>query len=366
MKYPIAYAVRTTRAPGETEDTTVPVIIDRVQATDLARVVENCIDRGLIAGLKPTAAQGIAEGVAEQIAKEFTLGRSVAFGQYFYGRPYLGGTVDANGRVTSANGVNVRLYKGNAFKLTLDDFTFTFDGSGDSPRIDSVLSDGSGLRGEVVKGSSVKVNGRFLNAAGDANKVYFAEVGADDAEPVVVDAFTAAGDDILSFACPAALVAGRKYSVKAERIDPNGVTRTSTAKTVTVKAAEPTPPPEPIAETRDGLVKVMSVADDETGDTFTYGDTWRARGEGFVGTAPGWAVNMAFIQLEPDAEAIALDFDVRGAAEIKLDSKEEYPVAAGDYPGAKLMVEFCHPDAEDPDEQVSETLVMPIHIVSNE
>ena len=216
MKYPITYAVRTTRAPGETEDTTVPVIIDRVQATDLARVVENCIDRGLVAGLKPTAAQGIAEGVAEQIAKEFTLGRSVAFGQYFYGRPYLSGTVDANGRVTSANGVNVRLYKGNAFKLTLDDFTFTFDGSGDSPRIDSVLSDGSGLRGEVVKGSSVKVNGRFLNAAGDANKVYFAEVGADDAEPVVVDAFTAAGDDILSFACPAALVAGRKYSVQRE------------------------------------------------------------------------------------------------------------------------------------------------------
>ena len=68
------------------------------------------------------------------------------------------------------------------------------------------------------------------------------------------------------------------------------------------------------------LVKVMSLADDETDGTFTYGDTWRARGEGFVGTAPCWAVNMAFIQLEPETEAIALDFDVRGAAEIKLDS----------------------------------------------
>ena len=234
MKYPITYAVRTTRAPGEAEDTTVPVIIDRVQATDLARVVENCIDRGLIAGLKPTAAQGIAEGVAEQIAKEFTLGRSVAFGQYFYGRPYLGGTTDANGRLTSANGINVRLYKGNAFRLTLDDFSFTFDGSGDSPKIDSVLSDGSGVRGEVVKGSSVKVNGRFLNAAGDTNKVYFAEVGAEDAEPVVVDVFTAAGDDILSFACPDALVAGKRYGVSAERTDPNGVTRTTNVKTVTV------------------------------------------------------------------------------------------------------------------------------------
>ena len=113
-------------------------------------------------------------------------------------------------------------------------------------------------------------------------------------------------------------------------------------------------------------MKVMSLADDETDGTFTYGDTWRARGEGFVGTAPCWAVNMAFIQLEPETEAIALDFDVRGAAEIKLDSKAEHPVAPGDYPGAKLMVEFCHPDAEDPYAQVSETLVMPIHIVSNE
>ena len=133
---------------------------------------------------------------------------------------------------------------------------------------------------------------------------------------------------------------------------------------VTVKASAT--PPEPVAQTCDGLVKVMSVADDETGETFTYGDTWRARGEGFTGTEPGWAVNMAFIQLEPDAECIALDFDVRSAAEIKLDSKEEYPVAAGDYPGAKLMVEFCHPDSEDPEAQVSETLVMPVHIVSNE
>ena len=258
MKYPITYAVRTTRAPGETTDATVPVIIDRVPATDLARVVENSIDRGLIAGLKPTAAQGIAEGVAEQLAREFSLGHSVAFGQYFYGRPYLGGTVDANGRVTSENSVNVRLYKGNAFKLTLDDFSFTFDGSGDSPRIDSVLSDGSGVRGEVVKGSSVKVNGRFLNAAGDTNKVYFS---ADDAEPVVVDVFTAAGDDILSFACPDALVAGKSYHVTAERTDVNGVVRMTNAKSVVIKAGATPPVPEPIGQSEDGTVQVYSITD---------------------------------------------------------------------------------------------------------
>ena len=304
MKYPITYAVRTTRAPGETEDSTVPVIIDRVQATDLARVVENCIDRGLIAGLKPTAAQGIAEGVAEQIAKEFALGRSVAFGQYFYGRPYLSGTVDANGRVTSANGVNVRLYKGNAFKLTLDDFSFTFDGSGDSPRIESILSDGSGLRGEVVKGSSVKINGRFLNAAGDANKVYFAEAGVEDAEPVVVDTFTAAGDDILSFACPAALVAGKHYVVKAERIDPNGIVRTTNVKTITVKAGAPAPvePPTATGYEADGM-EGEPIAMDGGGVTVRGANLAGATAVRFGYTADGEAFYEMPVTASTDASA---------------------------------------------------------------
>ena len=109
MKTKLNYTVRTTRAPGEARDTIVPVIVERLSPVELEMVVENCIDRGLVAGLKPTAAHGIAEGVAAQIAREFSLGRGVQFGRYFYGRPYLSGTVDANGRLTSANGINVRL-----------------------------------------------------------------------------------------------------------------------------------------------------------------------------------------------------------------------------------------------------------------
>ena len=101
MKTKLSYTVRSTRAPGETRDTIVPVIVERLNPVELETVVENCIDRGLIAGLKTTAAHGIAEGVAAQIAREFTLGRGVQFGQYFYGRPYLSGTVDANGRPLS-------------------------------------------------------------------------------------------------------------------------------------------------------------------------------------------------------------------------------------------------------------------------
>ena len=88
--------VQTSRVTGGT--LYLPAIVERLSPVELETVVENCIDRGLVAGLKPTAAHGIAEGVAAQIAREFSLGRGVQFGRYFYGRPYLSGTVDANGR----------------------------------------------------------------------------------------------------------------------------------------------------------------------------------------------------------------------------------------------------------------------------
>ena len=249
MKTKLAYTVRSTRAPGETRDTIVPVIVERLNPVELETVVENCIDRGLIAGLKTTAAHGIAEGVAAQIAREFSQGRGVQFGQYFYGRPYLSGTVDANGRLTSDNRINVRLYKGEAFRLTLDDFSFTFDGAGDAVKIDSVYGDttsaGGNTYGQVVQGAPVKINGRNLYAAGDTNKVTFAEAGGG--APVEVTDFATQSADLLSFAWPAGLVPGKTYAVKVERTDVNGVTRTGTGRKVAVVAGAapvPTNPPE--------------------------------------------------------------------------------------------------------------------------
>ena len=249
MKAKLSYTVRSTRAPGETRDSIVPVIVERLNPVELETVVENCIDRGLIAGLKPTAAHGIAEGVAAQIAREFTLGRGVQFGQYFYGRPYLSGTVDANGRLTSANGVNVRLYKGAAFKLTLDDFTLSFDGAGDSVKVDSVYGDtdgaGGNTYGQLVENAPVKINGRNLYAAGDTDKVTFSEV--DGTATVEVSDFATQGADMLSFAWPSGLEVGKRYGVTVERTDVNGVTRTATGKYVDVVAGEtpPVPPPPP-------------------------------------------------------------------------------------------------------------------------
>ena len=299
MKAKLSYTVRNTRAPGETRDSIVPVIVERLNPVELETVVENCIDRGLIAGLKTTAAHGIAEGVAAQIAREFSLGRGVQFGQYFYGRPYLSGTVDANGRLTSDNKINVRLYKGADFKLKLDDFSFTFDGAGDSVKLDNVYGDtpgaGGNTYGQVVEGSPVKVNGRNLYAAGDTDKVIFTEVGGSAVVEVADFAFM--GADLLSFAWPAGLVAGKRYSVEVERTDVNGMTGRSQAKTVTVVTGATPPEPEPEGESTDGTVKVMSIVDaDPDAEMLTAGHQWEVTGVGLnIDSGDSWMIDKVSI-----------------------------------------------------------------------
>ena len=279
MKTKLNYTVRNTRAPGETRDVIVPVIVERLNPVELETVVENCIDRGLIAGLKTTAAHGIAEGVAAQIAREFSQGRGVQFGQYFYGRPYLSGTVDANGRLTGDNRINVRLYKGEAFRLTLDDFSFTFDGAGDAVKIESVYGDttsaGGNTYGQVVQGAPVKINGRNLYAAGDTNKVTFAETGGG-AEVEVTD-FATQSADMLSFAWPAGLVAGKTYDVKVERTDVNGVTRTGTGKKVAVVAG--VVPPEP--EMTPVVTSVVSTVEGAVPGNLVKGEGIKVNGRNF-------------------------------------------------------------------------------------
>ena len=297
MKAKLEYTIRTTRAPGADRDTIVPVLVDRLQPTDLEAIVEKCIDRGLIAGLKPTAAQTIATGVAEQLAKEFMEGHGVAFGQYFYGRPYLSGTVDENGRLTSANSINVRLYKGGDFKLTLGDFSFTFAEGGDLPKIDFITSEGNGTRGEVVKGSFVQLNGSMLWAAGDTNRVKFEEAGSES-EAIVVDTFRSQGPSLLAFDAPAALVAGKRYNVTVERKDANNVvTYTNTKSVLVVEGATP-PVPAPTltavategcndGEVRlDGSNVLMQGANLEDGaDVALY---WDGHSEPFLTTEGAW------------------------------------------------------------------------------
>ena len=364
MKAKLSYTVRNTRAPGETADSIVPVIVERLNPVELETVVENCIDRGLIAGLKTTAAHGIAEGVAAQIAREFTMGRGVQFGQYFYGRPYLSGTVDANGRLTSENRINVRLYKGEAFRLTLDDFSFTFDGAGDAVKVDSVYGDttdaGGNTYGQVVQGAPVKINGRNLYAAGDTDKVTFAEAGGG--ATVEVTDFATQSADMLSFAWPAGLVPGKTYTVRVERTDVNGVTRTGTGRKVAVVAGAvpPGPEPEPIAESEDGVVKVMSIADSETGDTFTCGNDWIIQGENLKDSAPGWRVEAVHLVTASGANPIGVVIDSTSATECVVHVDPVDKPEAGDYPNAVLMLDMSNTESGS---LIAETLELPIHMV---
>jgi len=102
----VKYEVRAQRDPVNNVTIYIPAIVDRNAAKSLATVIENAIDRGLIVGVKPSAANGIATGLCEQLFKEFSDGNAVNFDGYFYGRLYLDGTVSADGRITGANRVN--------------------------------------------------------------------------------------------------------------------------------------------------------------------------------------------------------------------------------------------------------------------
>ncbi|MBP5510491.1 MAG: hypothetical protein J6Z49_06200 [Kiritimatiellae bacterium] len=252
MKTTLTYAIRTATAPGETVPTLVPVIVDRKAPVSLTKVVENAIDRGLIVGPKTSAAEEIARGIADQMYKEFQNGNGVAFGQYFYGRLYLDGTTGANGELTKANKVNVRLYKGEEFRLSLNDFAFTYEGSADESKLDYLLSKGEGTslpRNELVEGMPVTAQGTHLRLDGDTVRLEFKETGGGAA--VDVTTFTAAGPDNLSFAWPAGLVAGKSYEVTVYRTGEDGLERTSNSKRVTVRAGAV--PPGPARVTISGI-----------------------------------------------------------------------------------------------------------------
>ena len=359
-KTKLNYTVRTVRAPGSSVDTAIPVIVERREPVELQTVIENCIDRGRIAGLKPTAAKGIADGIAEQLKYAFERGRGVAFGQYFYGRPYLSGTVDANGSLSSENAINIRLYKGSEWKLSRNDFTFSFDGAGDAVAVDSVFGSndapGGNTNGQIVAGYSVVVNGRNLYAAGDTNKVVFNEVGGSG--HVEVAEFTSQGSQLLVFAWPSGLESGKSYELSVERTDENGATRRSAAKTV--KVVGDAPAPTPIWESTDGLVKIMSVSDSETGSTFTWGNVWDILGEGFTGTEPGWFVEIAMLSTAPGAEGVNLDFDVKSATEVELTPGAGAELEAGDYPNAMITFGIAHNGDEG---LVTESAEIPVHLV---
>lgn len=205
----------------------VPAIVEREQSVPLNEIVRRAIDRSLIPGLKATAAVGIADAIARQMYEEFSQGRGVRFGSYFYARLYLDGTTNANGVLTKANSLNVRFVSGPSFKLTLDMFAFSNISAGDVPLADFLVSDTDGAIRNVLKPSAVvNFNGQYLWKEGDVGtKVEFFEIDPATGEPaseasatVETDNFSSKGPNLLTFAYPTSgLVRGKSYSAVASR-----------------------------------------------------------------------------------------------------------------------------------------------------
>ena len=222
----------------------VPAIVEREQPVTLDEIVKKAIDRGLIAGVKPTYAHQIAEAIAQQMYEEFKAGRGVKFSTYFYARLYLDGTSDPNGKLTAKNGVNVRFVNGQSFKLTRSMFNFSNVNGGDIPGTEFLISDADGAeRGVLNPGESVMLNGVNLWKEGDmGTKVSFYEVDATTGEAAatataVVDSFTSRGPNLLTFPWVAALESGKKYLAVPARSADGEYWFTGSGKTATVAAA---------------------------------------------------------------------------------------------------------------------------------
>ena len=239
------YEVRpqTNRVTGDT--IYVPAIVEREESIPLDEIIIRAIDRGLIAGLKPSAAKQVADAIALQMYEEFRQGRGVKFGSYFYARLYLDGTTDADGRLSEAkNGINVRFSNGTAFRLTLDMFSFSNIAGGDIPGTDFVISDVDGAqRGQMVENANVLLNGVNLFKEGDlGTKVDFYEVDAttgeiSDTSTATITAFTSKGPNLLQFAYPSSLTLGKKYQVVPSRSADGELWYTGSGKPATVVAA---------------------------------------------------------------------------------------------------------------------------------
>ena len=220
----------------------VPAIVEREEAVPLETVIERAIDRGLIAGIKPSAAKQIADAIAQQMYEEFKAGRGVKFGNYFYARLYLDGTSDSDGRLTSANGINVRFANGAGFRLTMDMFSFSNVNGGDIPGTDFLISEADGAeRGILIPSANVILNGVNLVKEGDVGtKIAFFAVDGETGEvsPVAaaeVTNFETKGPNALKFAWPSALAQGASYMAVPSRSADGERWFTGTGKAVTVK-----------------------------------------------------------------------------------------------------------------------------------
>lgn len=363
MKKTVNYVVRTTENAITHETQTVPVVVNRREPVDLVDVVANCIDRNLILGAKPTAAQGIAEGIAEQLAFEFRRGNGVKFGKYFYGRLYLNGTTNQNGDLTDENGVNVRLYKGEDFKLGLDDFSFSFVNGGDLPDVEFCVGRGDGVKNVLDAGNDLVIYGTNLWYAEDASiKVLLT---SEDGTVVEVggDAIASKSADLLVVG--EAAVAGlgltnARWTVSVQRTTGDGRKLYGKSGHVQCAGFEPAPGPEPLAQTSDGKCRVMSFTDGGSAEEFTFGDPWKLEGAGLYGSGEApegeWEATEAYLDVGGDEVGLGFGHGEDGTVATLEDHGEALP---GTYENVTLTYKVARGGVEE-----TLTLTIPTLVVA--
>ena len=190
-----------------TKMVTVPTIVERTEPIDLTQLAYNAIDTGRIAGLKTSAAESIGRGLAEQIGQTLAAGMGLKFGDYFYVRPYLSGTIaTANSPLNpTANKINVRLMPGEGLRLSNADFSFrNVLETGDAPVIDNLTNSSSTQEpDQIVKSQGIRAQGSYLKVGADDVCKFVWENDGDREEAVVTPSVNT--NSTLDFAWPAAL-----------------------------------------------------------------------------------------------------------------------------------------------------------------
>ena len=162
----------------------VPQVVDRNQVKSLKEIVESSIDRGLIAGLKTSAAQSIADGIMLQMGETLNNGTGIIFGEFFAVRPYLTGTIaDILSPLTAQNKLRVRFVPGSAYKLDSANFSFhNVTQSEEVPQILGAQAGDAGAPADTWSTNGVTLFGKNLQMdAGD--KIEFYNCNGD--EPVL-------------------------------------------------------------------------------------------------------------------------------------------------------------------------------------
>ena len=173
----------------------IPQIVDRNQVKTLESIVEEAIDRGLIAGLKPSAAAGVAQGIMIQLGQTLNSGTGIIFGEYFAVRPYLTGTIEnLLAPISSDNKLRVRFVPGSAYRLDEKNFSFhNVTPSENMPDISDVVPSGIGEQ------SGTWAVEKALNIIGENLKLGAADVlslwNCDGDAPVHVHDFPASHFD---------------------------------------------------------------------------------------------------------------------------------------------------------------------------